>query len=188
MTRPPSEGNFRAPERWNSVLVPDRVARRAYENVTPDLNSCRLSSYSVGSHGYAQIGWTENKKTHMVLAHRAAWVHVNGQVPLGMTLDHLCKNRRCVNPDHLRLLPNYENARRTSGRDWPIGTCANGHDATHLVKQKNGRSACGYSLVCGTCRRESQLRWAAANPDKRREANRSYRERKRDRIRRGESS
>lgn len=147
-------GGFRSPERWNSVPVPERVAQRAYERVEVDENGCWISTYSVASHGYAQIGWQKDGKTHMVLAHRAAWVHVNGQMPLGMTLDHLCKAKRCVNPEHLRMLPNYENARRTSGRDWPLGYCVNGHPNSELVKAANGPTN------CGICARESRERYA----------------------------
>lgn len=97
----------------------------------------------------------------MVLAHRAAWVHGNGQVPLGMTLDHLCKERRCVNPDHLRMLPNFENARRIHGLDWPMGECANGHAPTSLVRMtardKRGNPRNG--RVCDECRVIYRARW-----------------------------
>ena len=102
----------------------------------------------------------------MVLAHRAAWVAVNGQVPLGMTIDHMCKERRCVNPDHLRLLPNYENARRTDGHDWPLGYCIHGHDATHLVEVTRNANASGKTVLCGICLRESRERWVRKNPTK----------------------
>lgn len=59
-----------------------------------------------------------------------------------MTIDHTCKNRRCVNVAHLRMLSNYENARRTGGRDWPLGQCVNGHDNS-LLEWFNGRAHCG---------------------------------------------
>ncbi|WP_258794938.1 HNH endonuclease [Tsukamurella tyrosinosolvens] len=79
----------------------------------------------------------------MTLAHRAAWVHMTEvQIPEGMTIDHTCKNRRCVNVAHLRMLSNYENARRTSGRDWPLGKCVNGHDNS-LIEWFSGRAHCG---------------------------------------------
>lgn len=152
-------GGFRTPERWNSVPVPERVAQRAYERVEKREDGCWISTYSVASHGYAQIGWQDAGSRHVILAHRAAWVHLHGQVPLGMTLDHLCKTRPCVNPAHLRLLPNYENARRTFGRDWPLGFCANGHDASHLKKSTRAANAKGYTLICGTCEREAQARY-----------------------------
>jgi len=96
---------------------------------------------------------------HVVLGHRAAWVSVHGQVPMGMTIDHLCKQRRCVNPDHLRLLPNYENARRTGGRDWPMGYCANGHDATHLYRVTRSANASGFAVICRTCTQASRQRY-----------------------------
>ena len=38
------------------------------------------------------------------LVHRLSWLRVNGSIPVGMVLDHLCRNRSCLNPDHLRLV------------------------------------------------------------------------------------
>jgi hypothetical protein len=130
---------------WNRTIIPPRVTQRAYERWWSD-GDCWISDYSVGSHGYAQIGWQDNGKTHTVLAHRASWEHVNGAVPAGMTMDHLCKQRQCVNPDHLRILDNYENARRTGGRDWPLGQCVNGHSNEHLADH-NGSTHC---TICVT--------------------------------------
>lgn len=167
-------GGFRTPERWNSVPVPERVAERAYGHVDVNEDGCWISRYSVASHGYAQIGWSlpegsrhGKARTTMVLAHRASWVHVNGQVPLGMTLDHVCKARRCVNPDHLRLLPNFENARRVSGMDWPMGQCANGHPNSLLRpgrRKSNGRLKEG--VLCSECRRiySSRHNWRTRRP------------------------
>jgi hypothetical protein len=156
--------NFRTPARWNSVPVPAEVAQRAITNVDEQDNGCWISRYSVASHGYAQIGWQRDGKRHGVLAHRAAWSAVNGQVPLGMTLDHTCKAKRCVNPAHLRLLPNYENARRTEGRDWAMGYCVNGHDSTHLREVTRAANASGKTMICGTCMDDSRKRWAGRNP------------------------
>lgn len=122
------------------ILIPDRVAERAATRYIEDQNGCYISTYSVASHGYAQVGWQTSTERHVVLAHRATWVFVNGQqIPAGMTIDHLCKERRCVNPEHLRLLTNFENARRTAGRDWPVGTCRNGHSNDLLVLVDGGR-------------------------------------------------
>lgn len=155
--------NFRKPERWNSVPVPERVAQRATENVERQPDGCWISRYSIASHGYSQIGWQDAGSRHVVLGHRAAWVSANGQVPLGMTIDHLCKVRRCVNPAHLRLLPNFENARRIDGKDWPMGTCANGHDHTHMIpvkrKAKSGKPRWG--TTCKACKPIYNARYEA---------------------------
>jgi hypothetical protein len=124
------------------LQIPERVALRAYDAWELAPSGCYISTYSVASHGYAQIGWHEKShgRSTMTLAHRAAWVHANGQIPDGMTVDHkpTC-DRRCVNVDHLRLLTNYENARRTSGRDWPLGECINGHPNSELYVADGGR-------------------------------------------------
>lgn len=96
-----------------STFIPKAAARRALERCTPGPSGCLISSYSTGSHGYAQIGWRlSNGKNRMTTAHRAAWVaHTGEQIPDGMTVDHVCHVRRCVNPAHLRLLSNLANAR-----------------------------------------------------------------------------
>lgn len=126
---------------WNSATIPDRVKERAATRWEAD-GDCWISTHSTASHGYAQIGWSSPDERKIVLAHRASWEHSMGPVPLGYTLDHLCKQKRCVNPAHLRILPNYENARRTAGRDWPLGQCAHGHPNSESYVQPAGKRIC----------------------------------------------
>ena len=47
-----------------------------------------------------------------VLAHRFSYEKFVGQIPEGKQLDHKCRNRSCVNPYHLEVVTNKENARR----------------------------------------------------------------------------
>lgn len=158
-----SPSDRRAPSRWNETPVPARVAERAFLRHEAVEGGCWVSAYSTSTHGYAQIGWSDAGVTHMVLAHRASWTHANGQVPVGMTLDHTCKNRRCVNPSHLRLLSNHENSRRNQGDDWPLGECRNGHKDAQYVpdkrKAKSGRVYIGFR--CIECKRDYQRRYRA---------------------------
>lgn len=50
-------------------------------------------------------------------AHRVSWVLANGrQIPPGLTLDHLCRVRACVNPAHLEPVTNRENVMRGESR------------------------------------------------------------------------
>lgn len=44
--------------------------------------------------------------------YRPAWEAVNGPVPPGLVLDHLCRDRRCRRPDHLEAVTEEENIRR----------------------------------------------------------------------------
>lgn len=49
----------------------------------------------------------------MAKAHRISFMLLVGDIPKGMQIDHICHNRRCVNPGHLRLCSNLENSRNS---------------------------------------------------------------------------
>lgn len=49
------------------------------------------------------------------LAHRWVWTMLFGSIPKNLTIDHLCRNRACVNPHHLETVPQEENIRRGNG-------------------------------------------------------------------------
>jgi hypothetical protein len=51
-----------------------------------------------------------------VLAHRAAWRFTNGEIPAGLDVDQSCRNRLCVNPAHLALIPGGRPRRERHGR------------------------------------------------------------------------
>jgi len=158
--------------------VPARVAERAATRYTVDPESgCHVSTYSVASHGYAQIGWQDDK-VYMTLVHRAAWVHHTGrQIPIGQTVDHSsaagCTSHQCVKREHLRLLENYENARRTSGRDWPEGQCANGHvDPPMITVNRKGKLRCALCHQAEVARDNAKRAAAKAAWQRRRRAER----------------
>lgn len=51
------------------------------------------------------------------LAHRFSFMEANGEIPNGMEVDHMCFNKGCVNPEHLRLLTHSENGQNRSSAD-----------------------------------------------------------------------
>lgn len=63
-------------------------------------------------------------------AHRVIWEHLVGPIDDGLTLDHLCRNRGCVNPDHLEPVTMRENTLRgygISARNARKTHCKHGH-------------------------------------------------------------
>jgi hypothetical protein len=63
--------------------------------------------------GYGIVsGVFSDGPTKNMVAHRIAWELTNGPIPRGMTLDHLCRVRHCVRPDHLEIVTYKENALR----------------------------------------------------------------------------
>lgn len=54
----------------------------------------------------------DGRKCRWLWAHRVSWWIYRGEIPDNLHIDHLCRNRRCVNPDHLEPVTTVENTRR----------------------------------------------------------------------------
>jgi hypothetical protein len=87
----------------------------------------------------------------MLKAHRISYVLRNGEIPDGLELDHLCRVRHCVNPDHLEPVTHAENMRRgDAGKHNLVKThCPRGHpySGENLYIRPNG------DRNCRTCNR-----------------------------------
>lgn len=72
---------------------------------------CWLWTASLDGAGYSKI----RVDGRLFNAHRWYYEMINGPIPKGLQLDHLCRVRRCVNPDHLEPVTQQENIRRGEG-------------------------------------------------------------------------
>src|SRR5262245_23113326 len=61
------------------------------------------------SGGYARV---VDGHSRWKLAHRAAWIDVNGPIPIGMELHHKCGNKACINVTHLELVTHRKHGQR----------------------------------------------------------------------------
>jgi hypothetical protein len=60
--------------------------------------------------GYGQFApQTRRRGGKLTSPHRFIWEYLNGEIPENKELDHLCRNRACSNPQHLRLVSHQEN-------------------------------------------------------------------------------
>ena len=113
--------------------------------------------------GYAYTTW---RGRHW-LAHRAVYTALVGEIPDGMQIDHLCKNRRCCNPDHLEPVTQQENIRRSaSGAHHAAKTaCPAGHpySGPNLRIDPYGRRK------CRTCQSAHARKSAARHAERRQE-------------------
>lgn len=126
-----------------------------FDRSIPEPNTgCWLWEGSVNSRGY---GYAKND-----FVHRSSYRAKNGAIPDGLEVDHLCKVRCCVNPEHLEAVTRLENVRRSSAgyyKRTPENNvqkrrthCPSGHpySGDNLWISKTG------NRQCRTCHRERE--------------------------------
>lgn len=91
-----------------AIPAVDRVLARTV--VQP--SGCWETDLSKTTKGYARIRVSRTTRTD---AHRIVYEAVFGPIPEALVIDHLCRNRGCVNPQHMEAVESRENTLRGEG-------------------------------------------------------------------------
>lgn len=117
--------------------------------------------------GYGQF-WSRSKNA---LAHRVAWEWKHGLIPDGLFIDHMCRNRKCVNVEHLRLVTPRKSALENSESFVAVNAmkthCIHGHefnDKNTYVYTTNKKF--NSERRCRICRNDAAKRYRQRNKDK----------------------
>ena len=133
------------------------LSERIKANSRRDRKGCWLWQGSLDRDGYGRISVRPESGTGASLrkaAHRVSYEAFVGPIPDGMTIDHTCRTRACVNPAHFELVPLVENiARRVyvraNHRNAAKTHCKNGHEFT----AENTRIGSRGDRICRACER-----------------------------------
>lgn len=137
------------------------LQRRFWSKVAPwGASLCWEWTAARDPHGYGRY-WQDGG---MRLAHRVSYQLLIGAIPDGASLDHLCRNTSCVNPDHLEPVSHVENVRRgrSGARMREKTECPRGHpysgENLRIGKRRGER-------YCRECHREWGRRERIENPE-----------------------
>lgn len=156
----PTRPNY-ARKWWPRGPLADRFWQKvdkggAVPEYRPDLGGCWVWLAHKNNNGYGYI-WTKGER---VEAHRVSYELHKGPIPEGLEIDHLCRVRHCVNPEHLEAVTERENKLRSGGmasRNAAKTHCPQGHPYSAW----NTKDDAG-SRRCRTCKNARQRAYVAA--------------------------
>lgn len=127
----------------------DSLPARIKGRIEPDVTGCWLWTGRLDRDGYGRVQMGDRD----AMAHRVVRKLLAGPLSTGLQIDHLCRVRNCVNPEHLEEVTTQENSRR---RNAARTHCKNGHELTTENVYLGSRSDETYvTRHCRACNREA---------------------------------
>ena len=133
---------------------PDMTCRLRASSSIDEITGCWNWLKMLDRDGYPRMktGRRKNYDRRHAGAHRVSYEHYVGAIPPGMVIDHLCRNRGCINPEHLRVVyprqNTLENSLAVTALNAQKTHCKRGHSLSgdNLVIVSDGSRQCGQCL------------------------------------------
>lgn len=118
-----------------STDAAEKIARLSTVNAETGCWEATPTTYD----GYARY----RHRGRMTMMHRVSYEEHRGPIPEGLQIDHLCRIRHCLNPDHMEAVTQHENIRRGVPRCAKVTHCPRGHPySVENTYRRDGRRHC----------------------------------------------
>ena len=116
------------------------------------VNDCFVWQKYLDKDGYGTFYFKKKSRK----AHRFSYYITHGDIPTGMMIDHICRNRACVNPEHLRLVTPQQNTLENSKSIGAINKAKTHCKLGHPLNKINGVKK--PQRYCSICENEKSKR------------------------------
>lgn len=137
--------------------TPPSMRERIERGISKTASGCWEWQGSISSSGYGRL----SKNNRPAYSHRESYEAFVGPIPEGFQIDHLCRNTKCCNPEHLEAVTPLTNGMRSksfAARKARQTHCIHGHPLSGdnlYIRPKEGWR------MCKTCTRLRQTRYAS---------------------------